>query len=67
MLKAQRAVLPGDVPLLVVGGITPDTLSGWSAAGANGFGLGSGLYRPGMSADEVGVRARAYRTAWKHA
>ena len=58
--KAQRAVLPKDVPLLIVGGITPDNMQPWLAAGANGFGLGSGLYRPGQSAEEVERKARAY-------
>ncbi len=60
VVKAQRAVLPPDVPLLVVGGITPDNMAPWLEAGATGFGLGSGLYRPGLSADEVGARSRAY-------
>lgn len=60
MLKAQRAVLPRDVPVLAVGGITPDTMAPWRAAGADGFGLGSALYTPGLSAADVGVRARAF-------
>lgn len=60
VVKAQRAVLPKDVPLLVVGGITAANMQPWLAAGANGFGLGSGLYAPGRSAAEVGERARAY-------
>ncbi len=60
VVKAQRAVLPPNVPLLVVGGITPDNMAPWRDAGATGFGLGSGLYRPGLSAEEVGARSRAY-------
>ncbi len=60
VLKAQRAVLPGDVPLLVVGGVTPQTMQPWIDAGANGFGLGSGLYKPGMTPTEVAANARAY-------
>ncbi|MFL6858196.1 MAG: 2-dehydro-3-deoxy-6-phosphogalactonate aldolase [Allosphingosinicella sp.] len=60
MVKAQRAVLPRDVPLLVVGGVAPDTMRPWIEAGADGFGLGSGLYRPGQSAEETAMRARAY-------
>jgi 2-dehydro-3-deoxyphosphogalactonate aldolase len=60
VLKAQRAVLPRHVPVLMVGGITPDTLGGYLDAGAAGFGLGSGLYSPGRNAAEVGKRARAY-------
>jgi 2-dehydro-3-deoxyphosphogalactonate aldolase len=60
VVKAQRAVLPKDVPLLVVGGIAPDNMGPWREAGANGFGLGSGLYKPGQSAEETAARARAY-------
>ena len=60
VVKAQRAVLPKDVPLLVVGGVTPDNIRAWLDAGANGFGLGSGLYRPGQSAEETAAKARAY-------
>jgi 2-dehydro-3-deoxyphosphogalactonate aldolase len=59
-VKAQRAVLPKDVPLLVVGGVRPDSMRPWIEAGADGFGLGSGLYRPGQSAGETAMRARAY-------
>ena len=53
MLKAQRAVLPREVPLFVVGGMTPANLAPWLTSGANGFGLGSALYRPGSTAAEV--------------
>jgi 2-dehydro-3-deoxyphosphogalactonate aldolase len=60
VVKAQRAVLPRDVPLLVVGGIGPGNMQPWTEAGADGFGLGSGLYRPGQSAAETGAKARAY-------
>ncbi len=60
VVKAQLAVLPKAVPLLVVGGISPETMKEWTTAGAAGFGLGSGLYVPGRPADEVGRRARAY-------
>ena len=63
MLKAQRAVLPRDVPVLAVGGITPDTMSVWRAAGADGFGLGSNLYRPGKPAAAVFEDARRYVAA----
>lgn len=64
VLKAQCAVLPREVPKLVVGGITPDNMAPWKAAGAAGFGLGSALYKPGMTADEVGVAARAFVANW---
>lgn len=60
VVKAQRAVLPKDVPLLVVGGISPGNMKAWLDAGAQGFGLGSGLYKPGQSAEETAAKARAY-------
>lgn len=60
VVKAQRAVLPGDLPLLVVGGVTPQAMAGYLDAGADGFGLGSSLYRPGQSPAEVGAQAQAY-------
>lgn len=60
VVKAQRAVLPRNVPLLVVGGVTPQSMAGYLAAGADGFGLGGGVYRPGDSASEVHSRARAF-------
>ncbi len=63
VVKALRAVLPGEARLLAVGGITPDTLGPWRAAGTAGFGLGSALYRPGMAAAEVGARARSFIAA----
>lgn len=63
IVRAQRAVLPKDVPLLVVGGVTPDNMQPWLDAGANGFGLGGGLYKPGQSAAETGAKARAYVAA----
>lgn len=63
VLKAQRAVLPRDVPVLVVGGINPDNMAPWRAVGADGFGLGSALYKPGRSAAEVGTAARAFAAA----
>lgn len=60
VVKAQRAVLPKDVPLIVVGGVRPDTMRQWLDAGANGFGLGSGLYKPGQAPAQVAEQARAY-------
>ena len=60
MVRAQRAVLPRGVPLLVVGGITPDNMQPWLDAGADGFGLGSGLYKAGRSPAETGELARAF-------
>lgn len=60
VLKAQKAVLPKDVPVMAVGGISPDNMQPWLDAGAAGFGLGSGLYKPGQSPEETESRARAY-------
>jgi len=60
VLKAMRAVLPADVPLLPVGGITPDNMGSYLNAGANGFGLGSALYKPGQSAQEVSTAAQRF-------
>lgn len=64
-LKALRAVLPADQRLYAVGGVTPETLGSWHAAGASGFGIGGALFKPGMTAAEVGDRARAFVTAWQ--
>lgn len=66
-LKALRAVLPADQRLYAVGGVTPDNLAGWAAAGASGYGIGGALFKPGMTAAEVGERARAFVTAWSAA
>ncbi|MEO7635803.1 MAG: 2-dehydro-3-deoxy-6-phosphogalactonate aldolase [Sphingomicrobium sp.] len=60
MLKAQRAVLPRDVPIIVVGGVRPDNIAPWLAAGADGLGLGGGLYSAGQSLEETSAKARAY-------
>jgi len=63
VLKAQRAVIPKEVPILVVGGVKPETMQPWLDAGADGFGLGGGLYQPGQSPAEIGEKARAYVAA----
>lgn len=63
VVKAIRAVLPKDAPLVIVGGVTPESIADWTAAGADGFGLGSGLYKPGRSAAEVLETARAFVAA----
>jgi 2-dehydro-3-deoxyphosphogalactonate aldolase len=64
VLKALRAVFPPEVLFLPVGGITPQNLAAYRAAGANGFGLGSALYKPGMTVEQVKVNARAFVQAW---
>lgn len=66
-VKAARAVLPARTAILPVGGVEPQSVSAWVAAGAAGFGLGSGLFKPGMSALEVKERALSYVEAWRAA
>ena len=65
VLKAMKAVLPTAIPILPVGGITPDKMAEYQKAGANGFGLGSALYKPGMTADEVAQNADAFNEGLK--
>ena len=67
VVKAQRAVLPPGVPLVVVGGVTPDKMAAYRAAGADGFGLGGALYRAGQSAAETGAKARVFVAALRDA
>jgi 2-dehydro-3-deoxyphosphogalactonate aldolase len=64
VLKAMRAVLPKDVAILPVGGITPETMAPYAAAGAAGFGLGSALYKPGDGPEAVAEKARSFQQAW---
>ena len=64
-VKAWRAVLSASIALLPVGGITPESMADYLAAGADGFGLGSALYKPGMSAGELGQRAKAFAEAYR--
>jgi 2-dehydro-3-deoxyphosphogalactonate aldolase len=52
-VKALRAVLPADAFLLPVGGVVTANMASYRAAGADGFGIGSSLYKPGMAAAEV--------------
>ena len=59
-LRAMRAVFPPDARFIPVGGVTPENVPAWHAAGAAGYGLGSALFKPGFSAADVGVRARAF-------
>ena len=67
VLKALRAVLPAGTLMLPVGGITPDNMAAYRAAGAAGFGIGSALYRPGLPAAEVAQQARRFAAAWRAA
>src|SRR5690606_9298584 len=63
VVKAWRAVLPSGHRLLPVGGIHPGNMADYLRAGANGFGLGSALYKHGMSASEVVRNAQAFAQA----
>ncbi len=65
ILKAIRVVLPKGTRMLPVGGITPDNMQPYLDAGATGFGLGSALYKPGMTADDVAAVARRFVAAWE--
>ncbi|KWC61300.1 2-dehydro-3-deoxy-6-phosphogalactonate aldolase [Burkholderia ubonensis] len=67
VVKAWRAVIDRAVPLVPVGGVTPDNMQAFLAAGANGFGLGSALYRPGQSADATATHARAFQAGLRAA
>jgi len=64
VLKAWLSVLPKGTAVLPVGGITPDGMAAYLAAGAAGFGLGSALYKPGFEAQTVAARAAAFVAAW---
>jgi 2-dehydro-3-deoxyphosphogalactonate aldolase len=65
VVKAWRAVIPGEVALIPVGGITPANMAPFVAAGASGFGLGSALYKPGLNAMLVGQNADEFMAAWR--
>lgn len=64
VLHAWRAILPADVSLLPVGGITPDNMPDYIKAGAGGFGLGSALYKPGRGPEAIAQAARDFVDAW---
>jgi 2-dehydro-3-deoxyphosphogalactonate aldolase len=65
VVKAWRAVIAKRVPLVPVGGVTPENMGTLVAAGANGFGLGSALYRPGQDLATTAAHARAFVAAWR--
>lgn len=67
VVAALRAVLDPRTVVLPVGGITAQNMAAYRRAGANGAGLGSALYRPGMDAATLAPRARALATAWRAA
>jgi len=63
-ISAMRAVLPADTVVGAVGGVSEKDFAGYKSAGVTAFGLGSSLFKPGMSVEEVATRARAAVTAW---
>ncbi|RWC31689.1 2-dehydro-3-deoxy-6-phosphogalactonate aldolase [Mesorhizobium sp.] len=63
-IAAMRAVLPSDMLVGAVGGVSEKDFAGYKAAGVNVFGLGSSLFKPGMNVDEVATRAQAAVAAW---
>jgi 2-dehydro-3-deoxyphosphogalactonate aldolase len=64
-VRAWRAVLPQHVRVYAVGGVTPANMQGWADAGCAGFGIGSNIYKPGMTADDAGRNAAAFVAAWQ--
>jgi 2-dehydro-3-deoxyphosphogalactonate aldolase len=65
VLRAWRAVLPKDCWLMPVGGITPEAMAPYRAAGADGFGLGSALFSPGLDLVRLEANADAFAAAWR--
>ena len=63
-LTGLTTVLPPGLPLWPVGGIVPDNMAAWRRAGATGFGLGGGLFKPELGVLEIAARAKAYVDAW---
>ena len=63
-LNAIRAVLPAGTRVYAVGGVAPADFAAWIAAGADGFGLGSALFKPGWSPARVAEAARSSVAAW---
>ncbi|MEM8851202.1 MAG: 2-dehydro-3-deoxy-6-phosphogalactonate aldolase [Pseudomonadota bacterium] len=66
-LKAMKAVLPATHPVYAVGGAGPENFADWMAAGADGFGLGTALYTPGLAVAEIAKRARHIVDAYDRA
>ncbi len=64
-VKSWKAVLPREAHVYAVGGVTPTNMKAWADAGCSGFGIGSNIYKPGMSAEDVGKAARGFVAAWQ--
>ncbi|WP_373502045.1 2-dehydro-3-deoxy-6-phosphogalactonate aldolase [Aestuariivirga sp.] len=63
-VKAWKAVLPKHVKVYAVGGVTPSNMKSWADAGCAGFGIGSNIYKPGASPDDVAKAAAEFVAAW---
>ena len=63
-IRAIAAILPRRVPLLAVGGVDAGNIPTWLKAGVAGFGIGSSLYKPGMTVAAVGAKAREVVAAY---
>jgi len=66
-IKALKAVLPPDIPVFAVGGVTPENLAVWLKAGCVGAGLGSDLYRAGQPVERTATQAKAFVKAYREA
>ena len=67
VIKAWKAILPAHVKIYAVGGVTPENMGDWLAAGASGFGIGSSLFKPSMSMAKICESAHSLVAAWKRA
>ncbi|MBP1844836.1 2-dehydro-3-deoxyphosphogalactonate aldolase [Rhizobium petrolearium] len=65
IIKAWKAVLPKEIPVLAVGGVTPENMVAYAQAGAAGFGIGSSLYKPGTDIASVAEKARKFIEAMR--
>lgn len=66
-LKAMRAILPVGTRVYAVGGAGPENFGEWLEAGADGFGLGTACYVPGLSIEDIATRARRIVAAYDKA
>jgi 2-dehydro-3-deoxyphosphogalactonate aldolase len=64
VIKAWKAVLPKHINIYAVGGVTPENMGDWLSAGAAGFGIGSSIYKPGMTVQAVRAAADKLVSAW---